>query len=298
MDRSSRHRGYVRDSSEEARRLREVEREAERGAAGGSRLCVHVHHHHHHHPPGQTNRVVSSPSYPRPYRRFPSPDNWRGGSPPRSGVSPYVPRQPRAARRDSSSSLDSAFRNPRRASRNSPPGRPSPPPNSLPPYPPPPYDSLGFPACNQAVDGPELGDLVVKSSVLSPNFLPPSRRAPEDILEEGGHIFEEVPPTDVDFLSEDLPAESESGESFRSDSSRLPEQVNAAREDLCLLIRSEIYDIIADGYRSNHDIFDQLISRFLDETCDNLLEFRALFHFAFRSPMGESFARVCEEARR
>ena len=285
----------ARNLSEESRRLRGIEREAE---LGGSRLCVHVHHHHHHLPPNQPSRIYSPSSYPRPYRRFPSPNNWRGGSPPPSGISPYVPRQPRAARRDSSSSLDSTFRNPRRASRDSPPGRHFSPPNSLPPYPPPSYNSLGFPACDQAIDDPELGDLVVKSSVCSPNYLPPSRRAPEDILEGAGHIFEEVPPVDTDFLPEVCSAVSDSGESFRSDSSRLPEQVNAAREDLCLLIRSEIYDIIADGYRSNHDIFDQLTSRFLDETCDNLLEFRALFHFAFRCPLGEGFTRVCEEARR
>ena len=264
----------ARDSSEESRRLRHLEREAELGAAGGSRLCVHVHHHHHHRTPDRPNRASSS-SYPRPYRRSPSHDNWRGGSHPQGGNSPYVQRQPRAARRDSSSSLDSTFRNPRRASRVSPPGRPYLPPNSLPPYPPPSYDSLDFPACDRAIDNPELGDLVVKSSVLSPNYLPPSRRTQEDIFEEAGHIFE-VTPTRDDFPPEDLLDTSES-ESFRSDSSRLPEQVNAAREDLCLLIRSEIYDIIADGYRSNRAIFDELISRFLDETCED---------------------RVCEEVRR
>ena len=136
----------------------------------------------------------------------------------------------------------------------------------------------------------------MKSSVLSPNYLPPSRRTPEDILEEARHIFE-VSPVVEDFAPGDLLAASES-ESFYSDSSRLPEQVNAAREDLCVLIRSEIYDIIADGHRSSHAIFDELIRRFLNETCENLQEFRALFHFAFRCPLGEGFARVCEEARR
>ena len=71
----------------------------------------------------------------------------------------------------------------------------------------------------------------------------------------------------VNSVAVDVPAASDSGESFRSESSRLPEQVDSVRADLGLLIRSEIYDIIADGYCNSSDIFDELTSRFLDETC-------------------------------
>ena len=264
-----------RDSLENLR-LRGLEREAELGAAGGVHPCIHIHHHHHHH------------------RGSPSLNSWRG----RSFAGAPFPRQPIAVRRDSSSSLESTFRNPRQAPGNSPPGSPSSP-CSVPLSQPPSYESLGFPACDQAVDDPELGDLVVRSCVLSTNYLPPSRREPEDILEDAAHIFGGSSLIwEVDSVSVDVPAASDSGESFRSESSRLPEQVNSVRADLSLLIRSEIYDIIADGYRNSSDIFDELTSRFLDETCEDIQEFRALFRFAFRCPIEEGFPRVCEEARR
>ena len=300
MDDLSRQRGYARNSREELRLFRELEREAELGAAGGARPCVHVHHHHHHHHtpvlPLSNGRYRSPSPHPQIRRSSPSLDLERGGA--YNGVS-HLPRQPRAIRRDSSSSLDSTFRNPRQASRNPPPGRRPSSSSARSSHPPSP-NHLGLPSFERTVDDPELGDLVVRSCVREdPNYLPLFRRAPEDILSEATHVFEEDPVTLGDPATPDIESlVSDSGESFRSDSSRLPEQVNSAREDLSLLIRTEIYSIIADGYQNNRDIYDELVRQFLDESCENLQEFRALFHFAFRCPIEEGFLCVCEEVRR
>ena len=90
-------------------------------------------------------------------------------------------------------------------------------------------------------------------------------------------------------------------DSFRSDSSHIPELVNRSRSELSLLIRSELFNILDEGV-ARDDAWTALLNKFLEEACSSAEEFRALFTFACDTARDETFEqgfiRICDEVLR
>ena len=109
------------------------------------------------------------------------------------------------------------------------------------------------------------------------------------------------PPFDWDWLAGLVPLSDAESDSFRSDSSYIPEQVNRSRSDLSLLIRSELFNIL-DGGVDREDAWPALLDKFLEEACSSADEFRALFTFACDTARDETFEqgffRICDEVLR
>ena len=290
------------------------------GTPGASVVHHHHHHHHYHHYPGR-----ASPRRPASRRASP----FRAASRLRSRLSPSPRRAPSVRRSpSSSSSLERSFRRsqPRQAQVPASPGdrrvcsslrvgtsfSPSHIPG-LPTYEEAIAESLprGIPAEGRRIT-PLASDPAPPSYCSTP-LRPRSSVAAdvERILGEASHIFEEVPtvldlPPRISSVSSlgSLPVSlprlasiSDSDASFRSDSSYIPERVNSARRSVELLLRSEIYDIVAGGILGD-PAWSTLEERFLDEACGSATEFRVLFHFAFRCWPEAGFDRICEEVLR
>ena len=98
-----------------------------------------------------------------------------------------------------------------------------------------------------------------------------------------------------------MPVSDDDSDSFRSDSSYIPEQVNRSRSELSLLIRSELFNIL-DGGVDKNDAWRALLKKFLEEACSSAAEFRALFTFACDTASDETFEegfrRICDEVLR
>ena len=107
------------------------------------------------------------------------------------------------------------------------------------------------------------------------------------------------PPFDWDSLSGLVPISD--SDSFRSDSSHIPELVNRSRSELSLLIRSELFNILDEGV-ARDDAWTALLNKFLEEACSSAEEFRALFTFACDTARDETFEqgfiRICDEVLR
>ena len=109
------------------------------------------------------------------------------------------------------------------------------------------------------------------------------------------------PPFNWDSLSGLAPLSGSDSDSFRSESSYIPEQVNRSRSELSLLIRSELFNILDSG-TSKEDAWPTLLEKFLEEACSSADEFRALFTFACDTARDKTFekgfSRICDEVLR
>ena len=109
------------------------------------------------------------------------------------------------------------------------------------------------------------------------------------------------PPFDWDSLSGLVPLSDSDSDSFRSESSYIPEQVNRSRSELDLLIRSELFNILDSG-TSRENAWSALLEKFLEEACSSADEFRALFTFACNTARDKTFEkgffRICDEVLR
>ena len=109
------------------------------------------------------------------------------------------------------------------------------------------------------------------------------------------------PPFNWDSLSGLAPLSGSDSDSFRSESSYIPEQVNRSRSELSLLIRSELFNILDSG-TSKEDAWPALLEKFLEEACSSADEFRALFTFACDTARDKTFEkgffRICNEVLR
>ena len=143
-----------------------------------------------------------------------------------------------------------------------------------------------------------LGELSVTIQSFGPSHGPlhSSPRAPV-----AGAPQPASPPFDWDSLSGLVPVSDDDSDSFRSDSSYIPEQVNRSRSELSLLIRSELFNIL-DGGVDKNDAWRALLKKFLEEACSSAAEFRALFTFACDTASDETFEegfrRICDEVLR